>query len=376
MRLLQMCTHFEGGGISRHAIDLSNGLRAGGHYVAIAGTRGKWMSEEIDSDFFYVDLHHVGDGGGSLPRRLLAAARAAMVLRRALKAQRIELVHAHESAPALVAGIATIGLGIPVYVTFHGAEPERIAQFGKIARMSADRILTPSHNSARDLREIGGVSADRLQVMGLGVQRKPDPNPKDVAAIRQELLGNGGRLLIVTIARLVHQKGIDLLVEAARRSIAREPGLRFVVVGDGPQRAEATIWTAEAGITEKLAFVGHSDEVQAYLAASDIFFLPSRWESLPISIVEAFQRGLPVVAADTAGVEELVDESVGRLFQVGDLDAMVEALAEIAEDDALRARLSAAALSRSREDRFSPAHVHARFERLYREALGASKAAG
>jgi glycosyltransferase involved in cell wall biosynthesis len=212
--------------------------------------------------------------------------------------------------------------------------------------------------------------------MGLGVQRKPDPNPKDVAAIRQELLGNGGRVLIVTIARLVHQKGIDLLVEAARRSIAREPGLRFVVVGDGPQRAEAATWTAEVGISEKLAFVGHSDEVQAYLAASDIFFLPSRWESLPISIVEAFQRGLPVVAADTAGVEELVDESVGRLFQVGDLDAMVEALAEIAEDDALRARLSAAALSRSREDRFSPAHVHARFERLYREALGATEAAG
>lgn len=363
-----MCTHFEGGGISRHAIDLSNALRARGHYVAIAGTRGKWMREEIDSDFFYIDLHRVGDGGGSLPRRLLAVARGAMALRRALKAQRIELVHAHESAPALVAGLATIGLGIPVYVTFHGAEPERIAQFGKIARMAADRILTPSHNSARDLREIGGVPADRMQVMALGVQRKPDSEPDHVAAIRKKLLGEGGRLLIVTIARLVHQKGIDLLVEAARRSIERDPGLRFVVVGDGPQRDEAAAWTAAAGISDKLTFVGHSDEAQAYLAASDIFFLPSRWESLPISIVEAFQRGLPVVAADTAGVEELVDESVGRLFQISDLDAMVAALAELANNDALRAQLSNAALSRSREDRFSPDHVHARFEQLYREA--------
>jgi len=376
MRLLQMCTHFEGGGISRHAIDLSNSLRERGHYVAIAGTRGKWMSEEIDHDFFYIDLHHVGEGGGSIPRRLIAAVRAATKLRRVLKAQGIEMIHAHESAPALVARIATIGLGIPVYVTFHGAEPERIAQFGIIARLSADRILTPSHNSARDLREIGGVSADRLQVMGLGIQRKPDPDSARVAALRASLLGETGRLLIVTIARLVHQKGIDFLVEAARRSIAIDPGLRFVLLGDGPQRDEAAAWVAEAGIADALTFVGHSDEAEAYLAASDIFFLPSRWESLPISIVEAFQRGLPVVAADTAGVEELVDETVGRLVPIGDVDSMVEALAELTSDSQLRARLSDAALRRSHEDRFSPVHVHARFERLYREALEETKAAG
>jgi glycosyltransferase involved in cell wall biosynthesis len=376
MRLLQLCTHFEGGGISRHVIDLSAAMRTQGHYVAIAGTRGKWMSEKIDADFFFIDLDNVAEAGGSIPRRLVAALRGGMALRRVLKAQRVEMIHAHESAPALVARIAVMGTGIPVYVTFHGAEPGRIAQFGQIARFSADRVLTPSHNSARDLREIGGVPPDRLQVMGLGVQRKPDSDAERVAAIRSELLGEGGRVLIVTIARLERQKGIDLLVEAARRSIARDPGLRFVVVGDGPQREEARVWAAEAGIADKLTLVGHSDEVQAYLAAADIFFLPSRWESLPISIVEAFQRGLPVVATDTAGVEELVDETVGRLVPVGDVDAMVEALAELAGDAALRARLSDAALQRSHEDRFSPAHVHACFEQLYREALGESKAAG
>jgi glycosyltransferase involved in cell wall biosynthesis len=376
MRLLQLCTHFEGGGISRHVIDLSDALRTQGHYVAIAGTRGKWMSEEIDADFFCIDLDNVAEGGGPIPRRLLAAVRGGMALRRVLKAQRIEMIHAHESAPALVARLATVGTGIPVYVTFHGAEPERIAQFGQIARFSADRVLTPSYNSARDLREIGGVPPDRVQVMGLGVRRKPDPAPERVSAIREELLGENGRVLIVTIARLERQKGIDLLVEAARQSIVRDPGLRFVVVGDGPQRDEARGWAEKAGIADKLTFAGHSDEVQAYLAASDIFFLPSRWESLPISIVEAFQRGLPVVATDTAGVEELVDETVGRLVPVGDVDAMVAALAELAGDTALRARLSDAALHRSHEDRFSPAHVHASFEQLYREALGETKAAG
>ena len=370
MRLLQLCTHFEGGGISRHVIDLSAALRARGHYVAIAGTRGKWMSEEKDAGFFFIDLHNVAEAGGSVPRRLVAALRGGLALRRVLKQQRIEMIHAHESAPALVARIAAMGTGIPVYVTFHGAEPERIAQFGQIARFSADRVLTPSHNSARDLREIGGVPADRVQVMGLGVKRKPDSDAARVAAIRTKLLGEGGRVLIVTIARLERQKAIDHLVQAARRSIAQDPSLRFVVVGDGPQRDEAQAWATEAGIADKLTFAGHSDEPQAYLAASDIFFLPSRWESLPISIVEAFQRGLPVVATDTAGVKELVDETVGRLVPIGDVDAMVAALTELTRDAALRARLSDAALRRSHEDRFSPTHVHASFEQLYRDALG------
>lgn len=370
MRLLQLSTHFGPGGITRHVIDLSAALREQGHYVAIAGTRGKWMSEELDSDFYYIDLHHVAEAGGSLPRRLLAAVRAGIALRRVLKAQRIQLIHAHESSAALVARIAAMGTGIPVYVTFHGAEPERIAQFGQIARYTADRVLTPSHNSARDLREVGRVRPDRLQVMGLGIKRKPDPDPERVDALRAELLGEGGRVLIVTVARLEHQKAIDWLVEAARRAISRDPSLRFVVVGGGPQRDEARAWAAEAGIADKLTFAGHSDEVPAYLAAADIFFLPSRWESLPISIVEAFQRRLPVVATNCAGVEELVDGSVGRLVPIGHVDAMVEALIELASDDALRARLSDAALRRSHEDRFSPAHVHASFEQLYREALG------
>src|SRR5215218_3314874 len=187
MRLLQLGTHFGPGGISRHIIDLTAALRAQGHHVFLAGTRGKWMSEEIDPKFFYIDLHHVTEGGGSLPRRLFAAVRAGMALRRVLKAQRVQLIHAHESAAALVARMAALGTGIPVYMTFHGAEPERIAQFGQIARFAADRVLTPSYNSARDLREAGGVPADRVQVMGLGVARKPDADPVRVAALRREL---------------------------------------------------------------------------------------------------------------------------------------------------------------------------------------------
>ncbi|MCH4152307.1 MAG: glycosyltransferase family 4 protein [Sphingobium sp.] len=389
MRLLQLCTRFPPGGIQRHVIDLTLGLRARGNDVWIAGTRGAWMSEEIDPRFHHIDVHNVAGEGGSTPRRLWTAFRSGLALRKVLKAERIQLVHAHESAPALVAWVATRGLRvissqmnpsggseithkkrIPVFVTFHGAEPERISEFGKIARLCADLIITPSHNSARDLMTQGGVPESMVKVMGLGVQQKPRPPAEDVKKLRAELLDTEGKALIVTVARLAHQKAIDHLILAAKQALKVNPALRFVVVGDGPQREQAQHWLAEAGVSDAVRFIGHSDNAPLYMAAADLFFLPSRWESLPITIVEAFQQATPVLATDTAGVTELVDESVGAVVPIGDIEAMAAHLIALTSDRERLAALSEAALARAGHERFSPPHVQAAFEGLYAEWLG------
>lgn len=369
MRILQLCSDFPPGGIQRHVLDLAEGLRRKGHHVAFAGTRGDWMNEGICPDFFHINIFRVTDAGGRLGHRLWAALKSGLALRKIIRRERIDLVHAHESAPALVAWVATRGLRRPVIVTFHGAEPERIGEFGRIARMTADVIVTPSHNSARDLMERGGVPEAKLRVMGLGVQQKPRPPAAEVEALRRDLLGDDGQKLIVTVARLAHQKGIDILVEAARRALTADPSLRFVVVGDGPQREDARRWAREAGVEDKVRFVGHSDAAPLYLAAADLFFLSSRWESLPITIVEAFQQGTPVLATDTAGVVELVDANVGQVVPIGDVNAMAHALIYLTGDPARLARMAETARTRAGEPRFSPAHVHESFQRLYADTL-------
>lgn len=373
MRLLQMCTNFRPGGIQRHALDMTAWLREQGHYVALAGTPALWMTETIDPDFLPLDIQNVTDEGGTLFRRLAFAIKAGWKLRGFVRRERIELIHAHEGAPALVAWLAMLGRNIPVVVTFHGAEPERVPEFGRIVRIAADLVITPSHNSARDLREAGGVPAKRLKVIGLGVERKRPPSPDEVVRLREKLLGTDGRTLVVTVARLAHQKGIDWLVEIVRRAAAVDPSLRFVVVGNGPQSADARRWAQEAGVEDCLAFAGHSDQAGHYMAAGDLFLLPSRWESLPITIVEAFRQGLPVVATDTGGVVELVDESVGRVAAVGDVEALAAHVLEITEDHELRMRLSRAALLRSAEDRFSPPFIHAIFAKTYRGMIGGER---
>ena len=388
MRVLQLCTLYKPGGIQRHVIDLATGLCALGDEVWIAGTRGAWMNEEIDPRFCDIDVHNVAGEGGTAFRRLWTALKSGLALRKILKEEKIELVHAHESAPALVAWVATRGLRVissrmdssggseitakrkvPVLVTFHGAEPERIAEFGRIARMTADLVITPSHNSARDLIEQGGVPAARVKVMGLGVHQKPRPLVAEVEALRHNLLGSDGTRLVVTVARLAFQKGIDHLIDAAKLALAVDPGLRFVVVGDGPLRDDAEKWRVQAGVGDAVRFIGHSDNAPLYMAAADLFFLSSRWESLPITIVEAFQQGTPVLATDTAGVVELVDDSVGSVVPVGDVAAMARELNAITSDGDRLGRLAQAALDRAAEERFSPPHVHAAFDALYTDML-------
>jgi glycosyltransferase involved in cell wall biosynthesis len=143
MRVLQIVTAFGPGGIQRHVLGLSASLRERGHYVFLAGTRGTWLNESLDAAFLPLDLDGVAKEGGALARRLRNAVKAALRLRPFLRRERIELIHAHESAPALVAAIATIGMSTPTLVSYHGSEPERVAAFGRIARLAARCVIAP-----------------------------------------------------------------------------------------------------------------------------------------------------------------------------------------------------------------------------------------
>jgi glycosyltransferase involved in cell wall biosynthesis len=328
-----------------------------------------WVTPATEHAYLPIDIRAVAGNGGSIPSRLLGAARAARSLRKFIARENIELIHAHESAPALVAWLATLGTRVPLLLSFHGAEPGRIGLFGTVARTMADHTITPSHASARDLVATGKLRSDQITVLGLGIADRPAPAPEETARLRESLLGATGNFLVVTVARLAHQKGIDILVETARQALASNAGLRFVVVGDGPQRADAQHWATAAGVADRVHFAGYSDEPHRYMAAADLFLLPSRWESLPLTIVESFRAGVPVIATDTGGVRELVDETVGCVLPTGDAAGLAQEVIRIAGDDALRRHMSERALARSREQRFSPEHVHERFAQLYTDTL-------
>lgn len=364
LRVLEMGTQFGVGGITRHILALRDWLRARGHDISLAGTADVWASAETEAQFLPLPTRYVAGEGANIAARLGHTASAAWTLRRWLAKHPVDLIHAHESAPALVALLARQGRGIPVAITYHGSEPERIAAFGRIARR-CDLVITPSHVSAEDLATIGDVPRDRLKVIGLGVAPPPDDSAAEIAALRAELLGDGERV-IVTIARLMYQKGIDILIDCVARMKDTHPGYRFVVCGNGPDEAMLHDLARQKGVDSHLNFVGRTERPHLYLRAADLFLLTSRWEALPFTIAEAFQAGTPAVATACSGVVELIDDSVGAVVPIGDIDAICATVARILSDEPARAAMAQAALQRSREDRFRPDWVHEQFEKTYR----------
>lgn len=363
LHVLELGTQLGVGGITQHILALRVWLQDHGHRVTLAGAPDVWVNAGNDPDYLALPINRVVGGGGTLPKRLFSAFVAARKLRRWLKSNPVDILHAHDSAPALVANLARRGLNIPLIVTYHGSEPERIAGFGRIAR-GCDLVVTPSHKSAEDLERIGKVPRDKLKVIGLGVNPPPPVTPEQVATLRQELLGDGDRL-IMTIVRLSYQKGVDILIDCVTRLMKTHPGWRFIVAGDGPDEAKLHALASAAGVLPALRFIGRTSQPHLHLRAADLFLLTSRWEALPFTIVEAFQAGCPSVATACSGVVELIDASVGRVAPVGDVPAICAAVEQVLATEPHRKAMAAAALARASEDRFDPDWVHPQFEKLY-----------
>ena len=151
--------------------------------------------------------------------------------------------------------------------------------------------------------------------------------------------------------------------------VAQRPDIHFALVGDGPQTQEAIGWAREAGVQDHLHFVGRSDEPHAWLKAGDLFLLTSRWEALPFTIAEAFQAGAPALTTDCGGCAELIDDTVGKVVPIGDIEAISAAVVDLAANEPRLKAMSAAALRRSHDERFNPAVVHATIEQTYRDLL-------
>jgi glycosyltransferase involved in cell wall biosynthesis len=370
LKILLFCTRFGVGGIARHALELGAWLRERGHRVTFGGTPGAWLDADKDPGFVALDAYGVsgGDHGFALSSRLSSLTRSALYLRRWLYEHPVDLIHAHESAPALVARLATLGRAIPIVLTFHGAEPERMRQYAKIAQASATQVISVSGRGAQQLASLG-VRKSKIASIGLGIRPLPESDADRVDRLRKDLLGTEGHLLVVTIARLSYQKGIDTLIAVADRVGKIRSDIHFVVVGDGPLEESLREQVESQGVADRLRFAGRSDEPALYLRAADLFLLTSRWEALPYTIIEAFQAGLPAIATDCGGVAELIDMSVGRVVPIGDVEAITYAVLALAQDTSLRARMSAVASLRALEDRFKPEVVHKRIEALYYEVL-------
>jgi N-acetyl-alpha-D-glucosaminyl L-malate synthase BshA len=178
-----------------------------------------------------------------------------------------------------------------------------------------------------------------------------------------------GEKTISHVSNFREVKRVADVVAVFARVAAKIPS-RLLLAGDGPEVATAERAAREAGVADRVHFLGEVEDVERVYAASDLFLLPSEHESFGLAALEALASGVPVIATDSGGLPEVVQNGrTGFLVEVGDVAAAAERATALLRDDAARRRMGAAA----RADvvaRFAAEAVVDRYLALYERVVG------
>jgi glycosyltransferase involved in cell wall biosynthesis len=186
------------------------------------------------------------------------------------------------------------------------------------------------------------------------------PNPIIIPSISESDRDNS----ILFLARLVHQKAPDVLVDAFAKFVKQNPGWTLQIAGDGPMQEELTNRVKHYGITDSVVFHGLIKNPEHLLASSRIFVLPSRFEGTPNSLLEAMAARLACVVTDASpGPLRLIEHgATGLVVKTDDANDLTSAFQRLAHDSALCDRLAQAAQERISSFRIE--NVAAEWERL------------
>jgi glycosyltransferase involved in cell wall biosynthesis len=293
---------------------------------------------------------------------------------RAIRAEAPAIFHAHLSWPlackhgVLAARLARVPAVVGTAQLYTTPGDVRRA---RLRLRPLRRIIAVSREvEERYVRDLG-VPARRLAVVPNGIRVPPAP-PAPKPALRAELVRDRPDYLVLTPARLHEQKGHAYLLAAA----ALVPDATFVLAGDGPLRAELERRARELGVASRCLFLGERTDVPDLLASADLFVLPSLWEGLPLSVLEAMAAGCPVVASAIGGTDEAVTDGVtGLLVPPRDPAAIAAAIARLRADPGLARSLGQAGRLRV-EQEFSSEVTAERVARIYDEVAGPSGGEG
>lgn len=285
-------------------------------------------------------------------------ARAARELAGYFRSEAFDLVHTHNFKVALVARVVAGLTRVPVVVhTLHGVlwsletpRPKRdgFALLEWIACRFTDMVFAQSQEDYSTFVKAGVVPRERILAIGNGIRLdRFDPAsipPTDVAALRESLGIASEEVLAVCPARLVREKGILELFEAARLLRQRGSRVRIAVAGfrDAAKNDAVSEAEIERAVADGVCVLGDRPDMPLVYAASDIVVLPSWREGLPRALIEGAAMGKPLVATDIRGCREIVASPAhGLLVPVRSPEKIAAALQELADDSEARARMGA-----------------------------------
>lgn len=315
-----------------------------------------------------------------LGARNLRDLRAFRRLLSVIREHEIQLIHAHLTYSSIWSSIASRLTRVPAIASLHvspaATRTLRDSARHRLATDLRDRVMRGILNrwsrtvvmvsaALRDDYLSRGLSPEKVRVVhnGIELDRFRRARAESRSRLERELGIPAGLPVVATVAVLRPKKGIEVLLEAATQ-VRRA---HFLIIGDGPMRAEWTSLAETLGVAGRIHWAGFRNDVDALLAGCDLFVHPSLDDAFPTVLLEAMAAGLPIVASRVGGIPEIVSAGVnGELVPAGDAGALSLAINTLlGNDDTMRLMRSAAASS---ADRFSTAAWIDRLDVVYREA--------
>ncbi|MDW8424988.1 MAG: N-acetyl-alpha-D-glucosaminyl L-malate synthase BshA [Meiothermus sp.] len=351
------------GGSGIVASELADRLARRGHQVFLFATELPMrLPEGSPVQFIPVEVPHYPVFPAPLYTLALAGA-----LERAIREEHLELLHTHYAIPHAVAAELAAEGRIPLVHTLHGTDVTLLGidpayqTLTSKALQKAAAVTAVSQNLAQQAQRTFGV---RPQVIYNAVDTerfRPNPEAKRFYAAQDEFL-----LVHASNFRAVKRVGDIIHVFAKIRQKLRA---RLVLVGSGPERAEALSIAHSLGVDDSVTSLATAKNPEEVIGAADVFLLASEYEGFGQSGLEALACGVPVVATKVGGIPEWLTPEVGRLVEFGDLEAFAETVVELlTSPDLLQMREAA---RRYAQAHFNPETITDQYERVYRSALAA-----
>ena len=256
-----------------------------------------------------------------------------------------DVIHVHCGSPrsAVVPRELALEASIPLIVAEHYVSADIEIAEDQLERIrtiyrQAYAVIANCEENRIVLQENFGLHAKRQVIIRYGV---------DLSAQESRPEATPAKLKVITTARLVHRKGIDVLI----RAVAALPHeirdrVTFTLVGDGEEETQLKQMAHDLGVDECIDFAGWSDDTHSLLRTHDLFVLPSRSEGQPIALMDALATGLPCIASAVSGIPEFLGEGAfGALVPPDDPEALCAAITSFVREPGVLQKKAASARS-------------------------------
>ena len=306
---------------------------------------------------------------------------ATVRLCRLLRARGVELLHIHDPRSGVVGRLVGKLFRLPVVYTVHlppyyytGGVKRWLYRFMErlLNMWCTDRIIYVSHRVYQEAIGLRVAPQGRSSVIENGIDLCPFNKMVVDRKVVREALGTQENLPVFCfVGRFTKQKGVDILLHAVTVLRDEHSAFRVWLVGDGPLRSQLEQYVIREGIASYVQFLGFREDVSALLQASDVFVLPSRYEALPVSLLEAMAAGLPCIVTDVGDNAHLVEDGVtGVVVSPNEPNSLALSLRGMLTDRKIRLRMGQ--LARQKAQRFSVDQMVMRIMGVYDDILSRS----